>query len=519
MGRMRVGATVAVIAASAVWLTACSGATPPPPTVRVDRGDISTSVSASGTLTTISQQNLGFPDRGKLAEVMVKVGDKVTQGQPLARLDDFALRKALDQANAKVAQQQAALDKITKGNAVDAAAATLGQAQSILAATQAQAAATADADNSAVDRAHTQLDFDRKALDKAKDQLDDDRNACNSSGGTQNASSSTQSTADPSASGTQSGSGDSSACSKVTTDENAVETARRTVVTSQTAVDSAEQKRNVDEASSNLSIENAKQSVVNAQNNSTSAASDRPANINNQAAMVRDAQAAAALAQRNLDDAVLKAPLAGVVSAVNGSAGEYVGAAAGTTAQAPGSSARKPADTSAAAGAGAAAASGLIVLNNVDSYQLVVPFAESDAAQVTPNQRVDVSVDALGGTKKSGTVLAIAPAGASQSGVVSYNATIVLDQGDPALRDGQTAQADVLIKSVTGLRVPSAAVRNQDGKTLVDLPGPNNAKVPTPFTAGLVGREFTEVTAGLAEGQEILLPQAKVASAGAAGPR
>lgn len=41
---------------------ACTTPTAPPPTVRVDRGLVTTSVSASGTLVAITEQNLGFPD-------------------------------------------------------------------------------------------------------------------------------------------------------------------------------------------------------------------------------------------------------------------------------------------------------------------------------------------------------------------------------------------------------------------------------------------------------------------------
>lgn len=505
---------IAIAGLTAIAMTACTAAPPPAPTVKVDRGAVATSVSASGTLAAAAEQNLGFPDRGKLAEVNIKVGDKVKAGQPLARLDDYALRQSLGQANAKVAQQQATLNKIMNGNPVEAADATLKQAQSILDATQQQVGTTSEADNSAVDRANTQLDFDRNALSRAEDKLNDDRSTCdnasqpaatpapNDSGGTTTSTSST----DP-------------ACGRISADETAVDSAKRTVLASESAVETAEQKRNTDAAAGKLSIENATQSVVNAQNSSTSATSDRPANIANQQALVRDAQAAAALAQRNLDNAVLKAPVAGVVSAVNGSVGEYVGAAAGTTAQSPGSNARRPADATATGASASSASSAVVVLNNIDTFQLVVPFAEADAAQVTPNQRVDITVDAVPGLKKPGTVLAVAPSGNTISGIVNYYATIVLNEGDPLLRNGQTAEAAVLIKGVEkALRVPSSTVRTDNGRTVVDVPGQNGTKIPTPFVAGLAGGDFTEVVSGLQEGQDVLLPQAKVTTQPAGGP-
>src|ERR1700710_1397852 len=52
------------------------GEPPPPPTGRVERGAVVTKVSASGSLTAIREQNLGFPKGAQLTQLMVKVGDR-----------------------------------------------------------------------------------------------------------------------------------------------------------------------------------------------------------------------------------------------------------------------------------------------------------------------------------------------------------------------------------------------------------------------------------------------------------
>jgi len=150
----------------------------------------------------------------------------------------------------------------------------------------------------------------------------------------------------------------------------------------------------------------------------------------------------------------------------------------------------------------------------VDSFQLVVPFEESDAARVQPNQAVDVTVDAVPGLVAPATVLAVAPTGADVSGIVNYYATIVLNQTDPQLRDGQTADAAVRVESVDDvLRVPSSTVRTEDGRRVVTVAGVDGGEpVTTPFTPGAVGDEYTEVRSGLREGQEVLLPQGQVSS-------
>lgn len=507
------------ILAGAVLLTACSGDAAPPPVVRVDRGTVATTVTASGSLVAITEQNLGFAEGGRLAEVLVSVGDRVQTGDVLARLEDFALEQALERARAQLDQARANLAKIENGNSVEAAQASLDQAREILSATQEQVDATNAANDVATERARVQLEFDREQLDRAQDQLAADEAGCSSPPPTASHSSGllagTEQSAPTPAPDPE--------CEAIAADETAVQQARGAVIASETALRTAEQRERVDEASGRLSVENSRNSVVSAQNQLDQAGSDRPADTSAQEAAVRDAEAGVALAQRDLDDTALRAPTAGVVSEINGAVGEFVGPASGTTSLAPGSSARLPGVTDASStGAGGATAGGaFLVLNDVESFQLVVPFEESDAARVQPGQAVDVTVDAVPGLTVPASVLAVAPTGADVSGIVNYYATVVLDRGDPQLRDGQTADAAVRVEAVEDvLRVPSSTVRTEEGRRVVSVPGVDGGEpVTVPFTPGAVGDEYTEVRSGLREGQEVLVPQAQVASAPGGPPQ
>ncbi|MHA6630855.1 hypothetical protein ACU61A_35910 [Pseudonocardia sichuanensis] len=546
-GRRR-RAAYAIGALVALATTACTAEPPPPPTLRVDRGTVATTVSASGTLVGISEQNLGFAEGGKLVEVLVGVGARVEPGQVLARVDDFELRQTLEQEQARLAQQQAELDRARGGNSVNATGRTLEQAKEILEATEKQASETNEANRSATDRARKQLDFDREVLDRAEDTLRRTKSECRN-GDDDDELARTEApepSQDRRAEGEQNDNGDSGgsdsddsddsddeettqvrgasyiaqttpACDRIATEETAVENAKRTVLASETELDAAKHREDVDAASGRVSVENAKQSVVTAENDRGSARNEQPSDINGAEALVREAQAAVAIAQRNVDNTVLTAPVAGVVSAINGRVGEYLGGASGTTPLAPGSTAALPGATSLASGGdsggggGTAAPGGgaFMVLNNVDSFQLVVPFEESDASRVAVNQPVEVTVDAIPDLRAPATVLAIAPSGDPSSGIVEYYATIALREGsDPRLRDGQTALADVAVESVENtLRVPSAAVRRDGGGTVVDVRDSEGQPVPTPFQAGTAGDEYTQVISGLREGQELLLPQ------------
>src|SRR5882757_61399 len=108
--------TVATLGVSALLLLigACGSTAPAPPTARVERGQVSTKVSASGALAAVSSQNLGFAKAAQLLELGVKVGDTVRAGQVLAREDPFSFQQLLNQQIALLNQQQATLDKLVR---------------------------------------------------------------------------------------------------------------------------------------------------------------------------------------------------------------------------------------------------------------------------------------------------------------------------------------------------------------------------------------------------------------------
>src|SRR5258706_6325836 len=101
---------------AAVLLASChkaeEEAAPPPLEVqiaRAERGDVSQIVEVAGELSAPPglDVKLGPLVAGRLAAVLVGEGDKVTEGQLLARLDGTPLRDALSQAEAQLAQARA----------------------------------------------------------------------------------------------------------------------------------------------------------------------------------------------------------------------------------------------------------------------------------------------------------------------------------------------------------------------------------------------------------------------------
>jgi HlyD family secretion protein len=522
-GRLRrIGATACGALAVLLLASCTTEESARPTTATVQRAAVTSGVSATGSMSAASQQNMGFPNGGQLTNVFVKVGDRVEPGQVIATVDDFALRQALNQQQGLLASQQAALDRLINSPVADGAGDSLSQAQEILDKTRKQADEALDAAEQEIDNAERKLSIDRKALDKAKDKLEADQRACNR--GSSSSSNDDDDEDDDTSGSSTSGSSSSGSlvsvtpaeCSAIPADKQAVVSAKQQVVVSENAVQTAKRSRDNQKATGDLSIANAEQSVVSARNNANSERSDRPFDIEEQRGSVTSQQAAVAAAQRDVDNATLRAPVAATVSAINGVVGEYLAPSSGTSALAPGSEAgipgvdsASPAQAAAGVGANPARPGGtqFLVLDNIDAFQVVVPFNESDAATIVPNQKVNVAVDAVPDVTLTGTVLSVAPTGTAISGVVTYYVTIVVDNSDPRIKDGQTVRATVVTEELDNvLTVPSAAVRQENGRSTVTVLDPDGNRRSVPFEAGKVGADRTQVLSGLREGQQIVLP-------------
>jgi HlyD family secretion protein len=518
----------------------CTGGQQTPPrTDVVRRATITAGVSATGALSAVSTENLGFAKGGKLTSVRVRVGEHVSSGQVLATVDDYAYRQVLKQQEANLAAQQAALARVEQNPSVSGAQDTVNQANSVVSATKKQAAATQTADEAAIHRARKQLAVDDDAEDQAADAVSALKKACRSAKAGSaasnaqlsalaqqalqqlqagNSAGAAKSLAQLSAllNSASSSSDAATACSQVTTAESAKTAAKQRVVSDQTALVAAEQKKEVDAATGQVAVANAKQAEIAAQNSLNSASSDRPFNIEQQRALVAGAEVMVRTARKDVRDTVMRAPGDGTVSAINGVVGEYLTPSTGTTALAPGSKAAIPgtgsAGTAAGAGAGAAtvvrpAGSQFLVLSNVNRMQVVLPFEESDATQIQPEQKATVQVDSLPNVTLNGTVLQVAPSATAISGVIAYYVTVGLHTTNPALKDGQTARGTVLtVQRNNVLSVANAAVRKQGNTSTVIVIDPDGKQRTVTFQPGAVGTDRTEVLSGLTDGQRVLLP-------------
>ena len=114
-------AVAAVAAAIGAGLIARSRAARPAAyrTVAVERGDVTSTVSATGTLSAVSTVQVGTQVSGQIAELHADYNSYVRQGQLIARLDSTLLWLAVRQAEAAVRQARA--DSVQKQFALDQA--------------------------------------------------------------------------------------------------------------------------------------------------------------------------------------------------------------------------------------------------------------------------------------------------------------------------------------------------------------------------------------------------------------
>ena len=101
---------VLLVAALALSCTAKANTAAAGQTATVQRGNLNISILASGNLVTANQQNLAFYSSGTVQQVLVKIGDNVSAGQVLAKLDTAPLESSLAQAEISVKTAQMNLE-------------------------------------------------------------------------------------------------------------------------------------------------------------------------------------------------------------------------------------------------------------------------------------------------------------------------------------------------------------------------------------------------------------------------
>jgi membrane fusion protein, macrolide-specific efflux system len=148
---------------------------------------------------------------------------------------------------------------------------------------------------------------------------------------------------------------------------------------------------------------------------------------------------------------------------------------------------------------------------------MTVAFSESDIGKVKVGQPANVTLDALSGVELAAHVTSISTLGTTSSSVVSYDATLTLNQHDSRVKPGMSASAAVITGQASGVNLPNSAVTGTGSASRVNVMR-NGKQVSTPIVVGLVGDSRTQIVSGLSAGQQVVvtttLPSLSSSSAG-----
>jgi HlyD family secretion protein len=518
-------------------------------TVTATRGTVTSTVSASGNVSADTELALSFQQSGRVTEIAVKAGQRVTKGSLLAAVDDSAQVAAyataeanLQSAEARLANRKAGLTVDERAQAavsetqaelsVDSAQATLDNAtasaaqntvgydESIRQATLALANTRSIVEKStatqqaAVDQAQTSSDAENATLtaDQAEyDSLYADQTTCDNGG-------------------TPSGSGVTCAnvAAKLATAKTALDAQTSKTLSAANALTNARNSQNSGAASNKQSVDNAENTLRNAQNNKTSgelkdqqtvanaarsltsaqtslestvvsnrvkAATPKDSDIASDEASIASAKAALETAKKNLDDTKLKAPIDGTVGSITGILGQY-----------------------ATTGGSSTSTSGFLTLTDLTKLRVKVGFSESDATSIRAGQSAKVTFDALTNASATGQVVSVDTSSTLVSNVVTYYVIVEIDNAPTEVKPGMTASVDITVATKTNvLSIPTSAVTSS-GTTAVVTVKNGKTSAPTTIGIGLRGDDGIEITSGLKEGDVIVLASSATPAAGGGLP-
>ena len=384
--------TFAVVALLIVGVAATRGGKHIDPTklAKVERGDITKSVVATGKITPITKVEIKSKASGIVEKLLVDSGDRVKQGQVLAELDKVEIQAQVNSAKAQLLSSQASLQS-----------------------------AMADEKRAAVDAEGVDIPTLQRAYQRAQAMSED------------------------------------GVVSQSTLDD------------SQRAYIMAVNKRDV--ARAQLTVNKAKVSQARAQ--------------------VEKDQASLKQFEEQLSYTTITAPIDGVVLSRDVEVGDAVSSIL-------------------VLGSGATL---VMTLGDTSEVYVKGKVDESDIGKVYLGQPARIRVETFKDKTFTGHVTKIAPMGVEKDNVTTFEVRVSINNPGGELKAEMTANAEVILDEHHNvLLVPeSAMLYDKDKNASVDVPDPSakDGMKKIPVKIGISNGVKTEVTAGLKQGEQVVLQQ------------
>ena len=410
-------------------------------TATARRGELSLVATGTGTLIPATEVELGFDTSGELAQILVVVGDEVEAGQVLARLDPTSAETALAEAEAELREMTSPLAVAQAHLAVADAQEALESAQYTYTVRQEGNRATQDT----IEGAKARLAQAKEGLASAQEAYDR-----------------AEGSAEKARAYDRYASAKSSYNSALAT-YNWYTGHPTEIQQAQLQADVAIAEARLAEAQALVAALTGDQLPEGASGSGLTA--------------LQKAQAAVAAARQNLESTGLHAPMAGTITAINGTVGETVG--------------------------------GSSVMTLMDLRQPHVEFYldQTDIDKASDGLEVEVTFDAYPDVVYSGTVTGIDPVLTTSGGVSAVHGFAALTpqagESAPRLLVGLSAAVDVIAGRVeNAVLVPIEALREITPGTyavfVVDSAGALEMRM---VEVGLQNETFAAITSGLEAGE------------------
>jgi HlyD family secretion protein len=481
-----------------VWVFASSSYKPSIVYAVAKRQNVVETITAPGVVKAAQSIDLGFVGSGKITSVTVSLGDTVAAGEVLATIDSSTLYSQLEQAEANVKTQQAKLDALTSGTRPE----QLAINQSAVASAQTAKNQAEASLATALQTAYVQSD---DAVRNKVDQFMSNGRSSNpvlllsvNNSNLQNSIQTERMQVETLLNAWSAGQISLSAAEADLTSINAFLVDVGTVVNQVTVYNNStlsqatidKYKTDITSARSNVSgslsaVISASTAEQGAQASLTAAtgqltlaqAGATPQDIGAQEAQVEGAQASADAISSELNQTVIRAPIAGVITKED-----------------------------AQVGAIASPSVSLISMISNSKFQVESFLSEADVAKVKVGDSAAITLDAYQGMSPlQATIIAVDSAASMSSGSPSYKTEFQFNAEDARIKAGLTANADVSAGSQSNaLVIPSSAVITKGSSKYVLKKTETGAPLLIEVTVGIEDPSgVAEITSGLQEGDMV----------------
>jgi HlyD family secretion protein len=386
----------------------------------VESKSLSIKIKSSGSVVPVETVNLSPKQAGKLMELLVEQGARVSKGQIIARMDNANLIPQLYQAQASAAASEANLAKLRNGSRPEDIAAAQARVES--ARGRMESARSRLALNSIRTSRYRSLQTEGAI---SRDRLDE-----------------------------------------VLTDDRATQADLLTA-----EANFAEANRLLDESRNGSRVEDIAQAE----------------------AQLAQAIAGIRAIEVQIEDTIIRAPFAGIITQKYAYAGAFV------------------TPTTTASASNSSSSTSIVAIAN--GLEIIAKVPEVDISQIKIGQEVEIIADAFPSEVFKGKVRLIAPEAIIEQNVTSFQVRVTLESGKEKLQSGMNTDLRFLGQKIdNALVVPTVAIVTQEGKTGLLIANEKGKPQFRSVTIGTTVDNQTQILSGAKVGDRVFvkLPEAKV---------